>query len=130
MPSLRVLVVDDSARQRRFSRVVLESAGCEVFEAADGQIALDLLATDTFDTILLDLHMPVLGGLDVLRSLAEGKHPPIIISSSDANEAAARHPDLFRIVSFVLEKPTAPAALLNAVQLALQAKAIPRASCG
>lgn len=122
LPS-RALVVDDSASLRRYCRVILESAGVEVFEAEDGQIALNLLDRERFDVMLLDLKMPVLGGVEVLERLFRGAPsgcvPAVVVCSSEAKSTAAKHPDLFHNVSAVLQKPVKPAGLLEAVSAAM-----------
>jgi two-component system response regulator HydG len=63
----RVLVVDDDAVGRYTLRGLLEDEGLEVEEAADGQMALDLLAKQDFDLILSDLRMPRVDGMEFLR---------------------------------------------------------------
>ncbi len=126
----RVLVVDDSESQRRYSRVVLHSANLDVFEAADGQVALDMLAADHFDILLLDLKMPVMDGVEMLRRLPSaalaGPPPLIIVCSSEAGAISARTPDVFEQVSFILQKPIEPSELLNAVALLLETRTMRR----
>jgi signal transduction histidine kinase len=66
----RVLVVDDDAAFRHRLRQVLEADGLTVDEAADGRAALDALAADRPDAIVLDLRMPGMGGLELLGVFA------------------------------------------------------------
>jgi CheY-like chemotaxis protein len=68
-PLLQVLVVDDDAATRTLFRAVLERQGLTVTLAADGDEALELLAAESFDAILLDLVMPGTDGVAVLRHL-------------------------------------------------------------
>jgi two-component system chemotaxis response regulator CheY len=67
----RVLVVDDSALSRRTLRQILEPAGYEVAEAADGLNALEQYFVERPDIVLLDLVMKGMYGLDVLNKLRE-----------------------------------------------------------
>jgi len=67
----RVLVVDDEEGIRAFLREALASEGIAVTEAADGQVALDLLAQRTFHLMITDLKMPRLGGMELLRRARE-----------------------------------------------------------
>jgi two-component system, chemotaxis family, chemotaxis protein CheY len=67
----KVLVVDDSALARRNLRQILEPAGYEVFEAADGLIALEQYFLQKPDIVLLDLVMQGMYGLEVLKKLRE-----------------------------------------------------------
>ena len=54
---------------RELIRAILESSGYEVIEAADGQEALDVAASNLPDLILLDLHMPQLDGFSTMKKL-------------------------------------------------------------
>src|SRR5689334_6074424 len=68
----RVLVVDDDARVRTLVAWQLEAEGFAVAEAADGPAALEGIAHDRPDLVVLDLSLPGLGGLDVLRRVRTG----------------------------------------------------------
>jgi putative two-component system response regulator len=71
----RVLVVDDEASNRTLCRMLLEPEGLRCDEAADGLAALDALATNRYDLVLLDIDMPKMRGTEVLRRLRE--QPPL-----------------------------------------------------
>lgn len=123
---VRVLVVDDSAAQRRFYRTVLETAGVMVTEAENGAIALSALQKTDFYAVILDMKMPVMGGVEVLERLFSEDWPSIppevIVSSSEAHDMAAQHEDLFMSARAVLEKPVAPTTLLEALTSAVRAR--------
>lgn len=76
----RVLVADDSATNRLLVQAMLTRLGAECEQAKDGIEALNWLARERFDLALIDIEMPVLGGIDVLRSerlrQARGIAPP------------------------------------------------------
>jgi len=67
--AIRVLVVDDEPAIRRALRPPLTELGFEVTEAARGEMALDLLRTEPFDAVLLDVNMPGIGGIETLRRM-------------------------------------------------------------
>ncbi|MEW2118932.1 response regulator [Streptomyces sp. NPDC005474] len=86
----RVLVVDDDQGIRTVVRWQLSDAGYEVTEAADGQSAMTKIAEESPVLVVLDLSLPGVGGLDVLRSVREGRVggalrdlPVIILSGRD-----------------------------------------------
>ncbi len=80
---LRILVVDDEPAILRFLRASLESQGYVVAEAADGAAALQLASREAADLIVLDLGLPDMDGLDIVRKIrAGGATVPIIILSS------------------------------------------------
>ncbi len=84
----RVLLVDDHPLNRRVGQLFLAPAGYRVTEAENGQIALDRLAEQTFDVVLLDMHMPVLDGIQTLRRIRASATPwrdiPVIALTADA----------------------------------------------
>ena len=69
----KVLVADDKATSRELVRTVLEKCGYEVFEAADGVEALQRAREVRPDLIILDLHMPGVSGIGVVRGVAAGR---------------------------------------------------------
>ena len=66
---MNVLIVDDQEINRILPRTHLQRLGVGVAEAEDGMAALARLATDRYDTVLLDISMPGLSGLDVCRRI-------------------------------------------------------------
>ncbi|MBK3736302.1 two-component system KDP operon response regulator KdpE [Azospirillum brasilense] len=85
---LRVLVVDDEPPIRRFLRTTLSAQGYDIAEAEDGAGALEAMRRRPPDLLVLDLGLPGIGGLEVIRRLrADGVAAPIIVLSSRADEA-------------------------------------------
>ena len=64
-----VLIADDKATGRELLRTVLESSGCSVLEAVDGEDAVRQASHAHPDLIILDLHMPKLDGFAVIAEL-------------------------------------------------------------
>lgn len=85
----RLLVVEDDAFSQQLIELYLRKAGfSELTVASDGREALDIAKRQTFDLVLLDLNLPRISGMEVLRRLRkEGMltETPVIISSSIAN---------------------------------------------
>jgi two-component system, OmpR family, KDP operon response regulator KdpE len=82
-----VLIVDDEPQIRRFLRTSLSAHGYRVIEAAGGQEAMTLLATERPELVLLDLGLPDIDGLEVIRRLREWSMVPIIVVSVRGREA-------------------------------------------
>ncbi|SIN89535.1 Response regulator receiver domain-containing protein [Singulisphaera sp. GP187] len=75
-----ILIVDDEPNVRLMFRTALVPSGYQVTTAEDGATALDWLAEGKADVVLLDLQMPGLDGMDVLRRLREsGNDTPVVI---------------------------------------------------
>jgi two-component system KDP operon response regulator KdpE len=64
-----ILVVDDEASIRQALRVNLSTLGFEVAEAGTGEQALDLIRSERFDAVLLDMNMPGMGGMTACREI-------------------------------------------------------------
>ena len=83
----RVLVIDDEPPIRRLLRTSLGAEGFEVLEAENGEDALAMIGTAKPDVAILDLGLPGLDGLDVIRGVrATGSKMPIIVLSSRSGE--------------------------------------------
>jgi two-component system, OmpR family, KDP operon response regulator KdpE len=79
--STRVLVVEDDRLIRRLLRSVLPPRGFAVTEADTGAAALDLLKTEAPDLIVLDIGLPDINGLDLLRHVRNESGVPIVVLS-------------------------------------------------
>jgi two-component system KDP operon response regulator KdpE len=86
---VRVLVVDDEPAIRRFLKASLGTQGFDVLEAADAHSALSQLSHTAIDILVLDLGLPDMDGIDVIRKLKEqGSDVPIVVLSSRSDEVA------------------------------------------
>lgn len=86
MTEQRVLVVDDGPAVRTALERALRSVGYKVALTEDGRVALDRMATDAFDAIVLDVSMPVIDGLEVSRRMRESgdRTPVLMLTARDA----------------------------------------------
>lgn len=88
----KVLIVDDEPDILLMLRVNLEAEGYETAMAADGETALERLAQERFDLMLLDVMMPVMDGWGVLDNLGRVPEPPrvVVISAKSGDRDVAR----------------------------------------
>jgi two-component system KDP operon response regulator KdpE len=87
----RILVIDDEPAIRRFLKIILEADGYTFLEASTGQEGLVLAATNRPDVVVLDLGLPDLDGVTVLRRLREWSTIPVIVltvKDSDTDKVA------------------------------------------
>jgi signal transduction histidine kinase/CheY-like chemotaxis protein len=77
---LDVLLAEDNPVSASVASRMLEDLGCSVTLAEDGDVALDLLDQGRFDVALLDLHMPVLGGVEVARRVCARPGRPVLVA--------------------------------------------------
>ena len=81
----RILIVEDEEKIARFVTLELEHEGYQVEHAADGRTAVDLALEREYDLILLDVLLPQLNGMEVLRRVRKHKDVPVImVTARDA----------------------------------------------
>ncbi len=83
MSKMRILVVDDIFTNRLLLSEILEDIGCDFFLARNGREAVDELAQNHFDVVLMDIEMPVMNGVEATRYVRDQmperkRHIPII----------------------------------------------------
>ncbi len=87
----RVLVVDDGAENRELVRLVLQAAGLQVSEAEHGAAALEHMAREDADLVLMDVHMPVMDGSTATKLLRErGCKVPVLALTAHAMKGFER----------------------------------------
>jgi two-component system KDP operon response regulator KdpE len=87
MSSQRVLVIDDEETIRRFLRVTLSSQGYTVIEQSSGQGGISSTATEKPDVVILDLGLPDIDGIEVIKLIRQWTQIPIIILSVRGSES-------------------------------------------
>jgi len=106
----RVLMVDDSGTVRRLVEWMLKPLGFEVVHAADGVEALEQLRTGPADLAIVDLNMPRMDGLSLVRELrasSEWSRLPVIMMSTEHREEDIRKA-MEAGVNLYLVKPSTP----------------------
>lgn len=121
MKSLRVLIADDDGLTSMLLQRILLSFGHEVVAVAgDGEQAVQLARESNPDLLILDIRMPVLGGLEAARQIRSQRPVPIIILSAHTesglgSEAAGAGASAYLVKPFTAEqlKPAIELALVN-----------------
>lgn len=115
----KVIVVEDDIQIRNFVTYALEREGFRVIQASGGQEALQCMIAENVDLMLLDLGLPDMDGMDVLRKLREWSEIPVIIVSArdqDREKAAA----LDEGADDYLTKPFSATELMARIRVALR----------
>jgi CheY-like chemotaxis protein len=118
---VRVLVVDDDAAQRKLIGRFLERTGMELSFASGGSDALRSITQSAPGLLLLDLNMPTLDGVEVLRrlrALPGGSDLPVIVVTGSADRESVRSTLDFGVVDFIV-KPFDRETLLSKVRRAI-----------
>ncbi|RZJ01481.1 MAG: response regulator [Brevundimonas sp.] len=118
--SASILIVEDDDMIREMMDVILTQAGYNVSLAAGGEAALDLLKRSRFKLVLLDVHMPRVSGLDVLKTMqALGRTmPPTVMVTANRNAETVGEAMQLGCVGYVA-KPFTPDVLRARVRSAL-----------
>lgn len=116
----KILVVDDSGMSRRTLRKILEPAGHQIIEAADGIAALEHYFLDEPDLVMLDLTMTGMYGIDVLKKLREmDPKACVIVGSADIQSSTRSLVEEAGATAFI-NKPFTAEQVLKAVSRALE----------
>ena len=120
----KVLCVDDERNVRNLMKKVLEDEGYEVIAVSSGEEAQELLSKERFNILTLDLKLPGISGIDLLRKLQEeGVEIPAIVISAIATPEAIVEAMKNGAVDF-LSKPFSPEELLEKVKNVLEMEKI------
>lgn len=128
----RILVVDDEPDVRDFLSTCLEDAGFQVETAIDGFDALTKIEQDPPDLITLDLVMPRISGIKLMRQLRknpEWKNIPVIIVTAHASDELGQK-DLENLYAeevapapeHIIEKPITPSRFIHGIEKILNVK--------
>jgi two-component system, chemotaxis family, chemotaxis protein CheY len=114
---MTVLVVDDSNSVRQMVQFALKSRGYGIVPAVDGVEALEALERGRFDLIVLDINMPRLDGLSllkILRERTEWQAVPVLVLTTEGQDAD-RDQALALGATGYMRKPFKPTELLERV---------------
>lgn len=125
----RILIVEDEEKIARFVTLELEHEGYQVEHAADGRTAVDLALERDYDLILLDVLLPQLNGMEVLRRVRKHKDVPVImVTARDA--VMDKVAGLDAGADDYLTKPFAIEELFARIRVALKCSEAVRAASG
>ncbi|MCG7922450.1 MAG: ATP-binding protein [Candidatus Thiodiazotropha lotti] len=115
----RILLAEDNPINQKVVKKILELQGHQIEVVSHGQDAIELLKNETFDLSILDLQMPDIGGVDIIKAyrLMEKQGPaiPFIILTANATREAAEECEAIGVEAY-LTKPVRSAHLLDVVK--------------
>lgn len=119
-----ILIVEDSQSFALTFRLHLDNRGLTLFEAEDGRQALKVLAREQIDLIVLDLDLPDINGIEILREVRNQPNPPAVVVVTGRSYAAQAEASLAEGASDYLLKPFNEARLVTTVNNALTLRQI------
>jgi signal transduction histidine kinase/ActR/RegA family two-component response regulator len=125
LPALRILVADDNPINQAVARAILEAAGVDIEVVSDGSQALERLRVEAFDLVLMDVHMPIMDGIEAVGRIRDGQcgrtDIPVVALTADAMPGEESR---LKALGFdaLQHKPVQPAALIAAIAEVLAAK--------
>ncbi|MFN7133122.1 MAG: response regulator [Myxococcales bacterium] len=103
---MKVLIADDDLLARTILKDQLVANGCEVVEAANGTEAVDAFDKEQPDAVFVDLLMPRMNGLDVIRAMRERQpHLPAYLLTALSHGTVKQFGEERHVATAVLEKP-------------------------
>ena len=119
-PSIKVLIVDDDISIREILSRFLLSRGFSVESAENGYAALEMLHQSSFDLLIVDIDMPKMNGIELLRCLKEKKiTTPSIIITGIISEETCEEARKLKVLK-VIEKPFSMHDILCNIQQGLR----------
>lgn len=117
--SMQVLIADDHPANRMVLETLLQKAGHRVTAANDGEAVLDAVSMSDYDLVIVDLHMPGINGLDMIRQMramqaGSQRRTPVIVLSADVTPDSIRACEQAGARAF-LAKPVVASRLLDAL---------------
>ena len=119
MSKKKILVVDDESRMRKLVKDFLSKSDFQVYEAIDGENAIEVFREEKIDLIILDVMMPKMDGWKVCKEIRKNSKVPIIMLTAKGEE----HDELqgFRLgVDEYMTKPFSPKILVARVEAVLR----------
>ncbi|WP_186429128.1 response regulator transcription factor [Clostridium sp. BSD9I1] len=121
MNNQRILIIEDEIKIARFLELELKHEGYEVDKAHDGRKGLDKALEKEFDLIILDIMLPSMNGIEVLRRLRQGSEVPVIMLTAK-DEIMDKVVGLDMGANDYVTKPFAIEELLARIRAALKRK--------
>jgi signal transduction histidine kinase/ActR/RegA family two-component response regulator len=114
---LRILVAEDNPVNQQVAEMLLASLGYAIDLVDDGQAAVEAVQTRPYDVVFMDLHMPILDGLEATRRLrASVARPPWVVAMTADVQTEAREACLLAGVDDFVSKPVRAADLVAALE--------------
>jgi len=113
-----ILITDDDRDCRETLREIMEPQGFRTFLASCGEEALDIAHDEEVHLALLDMHMPSMTGLEVLKLLRQMRELPVILVTADATASLMRQAQQAQAYS-VIPKPVSKNVVIYTVVRAL-----------
>lgn len=116
MEKHKVLIVEDEEYLREFYEELLKSEGYDVFTASNGKDGLALCYQTIPHVILLDMMMPVLGGMEVLRELRKNEKTrdiPVIILTNAGNIENIENAKFQKVFKFLIKSNINPSEIIT-----------------
>ena len=98
---MKILIVDDSQFMRGVLRDILLPLGCELIDAEDGKVALEKFEQEKPDLILLDIIMPTMDGIEVLKKI--DKKVKVIVISAVGQEKMVQEAKVLGALDYIVK---------------------------
>lgn len=117
---MRILICEDNLLASKTHSVILERAGYKTDIALDGNVAMEMIKSNIYNLILVDIHLPYHSGLELIKYLRKNlrKKTPVIVVSAFSNPLTQKQAYDLGIDDYMI-KPIDPNDLIEKVRLSL-----------
>lgn len=113
LEGMRILVVEDNSFNQQLIQTIISLHGGETQSAYNGEEAFDIYTRNTFDVIIIDMHMPVMNGIDTIKKIREIANDNIVIIGLTADLNTRNFQQMYAVgANKVLSKPIDEQALV------------------
>lgn len=120
----KILIVEDDQFIRDLYEFAFSQSNYTVDTAVDGEIAIQKLTTSSYDVVLLDIMLPKLSGMDVLKKIKSSENPskntPIVLSTNLSEEKIIKDALELGVNGYVLKSETEPTDIVKQVTAILE----------
>jgi len=114
---MKILICEDNPMAMKTLAVILEREGFEVDIAEDGNVAMDFLARNDYDLLVMDIHLPYRSGLELVKYVRsdQGKDTPAIVLTAFSDPQMQRQARELGISGYIV-KPFNPVDLISRIK--------------
>ena len=120
---MKILVCEDDRLMQKALNVILGKEGFEIFQALDGNEAFDMVNTNEYDLLIVDIHLPYSSGIELIEHVRHNllKDTPIIVVTAISNPVIRNQAESLGIDKYIL-KPYDPKELVKTINASVKKK--------
>ena len=118
---MRILICEDDKLMQKTLQILLDREGFDIYHALDGNEAFDMINSNEYDLLIVDIHLPYSSGIEIIEHYRHNllKDTPIIVVTAINNKQIKKQAESLGITDYIL-KPYDPKELVNTINSTLK----------